>query len=203
MKIICIGRNYILHAKELNNEAPFEPIYFMKPDSALLLKNNPFYIPDFSKEIHYETEIVVRINKVGKNIQQKFAHTYYNEFALGVDFTARDIQAQLKSKGLPWEKAKGFDQSAVLSKMVDIKTFKNIKDIDFSLDKNGRTVQKGNSGDMTFSIDYLISYISQYMTLKIGDLIYTGTPAGVGKVEIGDNLVGIMNGEKMFDFKIK
>jgi len=181
MKIICIGRNYILHAKELNNEAPFEPIYFMKPDSALLLKNNPFYIPDFSKEIHYETEIVVRINKVGKNIQQKFAHTYYNEFALGVDFTARDIQAQLKY----------------------IKTFKNIKDIDFSLDKNGRTVQKGNSGDMTFSIDYLISYISQYMTLKIGDLIYTGTPAGVGKVEIGDNLVGIMNGEKMFDFKIK
>ncbi|MEA3505059.1 MAG: fumarylacetoacetate hydrolase family protein [Bacteroidota bacterium] len=203
MKIICIGRNYVLHAKELNNEAPFEPIYFMKPDSSLLLKNDPFYHPDFSNNIQYETELVVRINRVGKNIQEKFAHTYYEEFALGIDFTARDLQAELKTKGLPWEKAKSFDQSAVLSKMVNIKEFPDIKNIIFYLEKNGKTVQTGNSGDMTFTIDYLISYISRFMTLKIGDLIYTGTPAGVGKTEIGDNLVGFLNGKKMFDFKIK
>ncbi|HKK10176.1 MAG TPA: fumarylacetoacetate hydrolase family protein [Bacteroidales bacterium] len=203
MKIICIGRNYVLHAKELGNEVPFSPVYFLKPDTSLLLKNRPFYYPEFSEEIHYETELVVRINKVGKNIEEKFAHTYYNEFSLGVDFTARDIQREAKVKGLPWEKAKAFDHSAVLAEWVPKEEFENLKDINFYLDVNGERAQTGNSGNMTFTIDYLISYLSKYMTLKIGDIIYTGTPAGVGPVNIGDQLAGYLEDKKMFDFKVK
>lgn len=203
MKIICIGRNYVLHAKELGNEVPFSPVYFLKPDTSLLLKNRPFYYPEFSEEIHYETELVVRINKVGKNIEEKFAHTYYNEFSLGIDFTARDIQREAKVKGLPWEKAKAFDHSAVLAEWVSKDEFEDLKDINFYLDLNGERAQTGNSGNMTFTIDYLISYLSNYMTLKIGDIIYTGTPAGVGPVKIGDHLQGYFENKKMFDFKVK
>ncbi|MDZ7774212.1 MAG: fumarylacetoacetate hydrolase family protein [Bacteroidales bacterium] len=203
MKIICIGRNYVMHAKELGNEVPFSPVFFMKPDTSLLVKNRPFYYPEFSKEIQYETELVVHINKVGKNIEEKFAHTYYDKVTLGIDFTARDIQREAKVKGLPWEKAKAFDNSAVLAKWVAKENFKDIQDISFYLDINGKRVQNGNSGMMTFSIDYLISYISKYMTLKIGDILYTGTPAGVGDVAVGDQLQGYLEDEKMFDFKVK
>jgi 2-keto-4-pentenoate hydratase/2-oxohepta-3-ene-1,7-dioic acid hydratase in catechol pathway len=192
-----------MHAKELGNEVPFSPVFFMKPDTSLLVKNRPFYYPEFSKEIQYETELVVHINKVGKNIEEKFAHTYYDKVTLGIDFTARDIQREAKVKGLPWEKAKAFDNSAVLAKWVAKENFKDIQDISFYLDINGKRVQNGNSGMMTFSIDYLISYISKYMTLKIGDILYTGTPAGVGDVAVGDQLQGYLEDEKMFDFKVK
>lgn len=203
MKIICIGRNYVMHAKELGNEVPFSPVFFMKPDTSLLVKNRPFYYPDFSKEIQYETEIVVHINKVGKNIEEKFAHTYYDKVTLGVDFTARDIQREAKVKGLPWEKAKAFDNSSVLAEWIPKEKFEDIQDINFHLDVNGKQAQSGNSGMMTFTIDYLISYISKYMTLKIGDILYTGTPAGVGNINIGDRLEGYLESEKMFDFKVK
>lgn len=203
MKIICIGRNYVMHAKELGNEVPFSPVFFLKPDTALLTNNRPFYYPDISKEIQYETELVIKINKVGKHIQKKFAHTYYNEVSLGIDFTARDLQREAKSKGLPWEKAKSFDQSAVLGDWIPKEEFEDIKNINFWLDKNGKTVQKGNSGNMTFTIDYLISYLSTFFTLKMGDIIYTGTPAGVGDVAINDQLVGYLEDRKMFDFKVK
>jgi len=203
MKIICIGRNYVMHAKELGNEVPFSPVFFLKPDTTLLTKNRPFYYPNISKEIQYETELVIKINKVGKHIQEKFAHTYYDEVSLGIDFTARDLQREAKSKGLPWEKAKSFDQSAVLGDWIPKEEFEDIKNINFRLDKNGETVQKGNSGNMTFTIDYLISYLSTFFTLKMGDIIYTGTPAGVGDVAINDQLVGYLEDRKMFDFKIK
>ena len=203
MKIICIGRNYVMHAKEFGNEVPFSPVFFLKPDTSLLIKNRPFFYPNISKEVQYETELVVRINKVGKHIQEKFAHTYYSEISLGVDFTARDLQREAKSKGLPWEKAKAFDHSAVLGEWLPKEEFDDIKDINFHLDKNGETVQTGNSGNMTFTIDYLISYLSQFFTLKMGDLIYTGTPAGVGDVQIDDRLTGYIEDRKMFDFKVK
>lgn len=203
MKIICIGRNYVMHAKELNNEVPFSPVFFMKPDTSLLVKNRPFYYPEFSKEIQYETELVIHINKVGKNIDEQFAHTYYDKVSLGVDFTARDIQREAKVKGLPWEKAKAFDNSAVLAGWVPKENFGNIQDINFHLDVNGERAQTGNSGLMTFTIDYLIAYLSKYMTLKIGDILYTGTPAGVGNVAIGDHLQGYLENQKMFDFKVK
>ena len=203
MKIICIGRNYVMHAKELGNEVPFSPVFFMKPDTSLLVKNRPFYYPEFSKEIQYETEIVVHINKVGKNIEEKFAHTYYDKVTLGVDFTARDIQREAKVKGLPWEKAKAFDNSSVLAGWIPKEKFDDIQDINFHLDVNDKQAQSGNSGLMTFTIDYLISYVSKYMTLKIGDILYTGTPAGVGNVNIGDHLEGYLENEKMFDFKVK
>jgi 2-keto-4-pentenoate hydratase/2-oxohepta-3-ene-1,7-dioic acid hydratase in catechol pathway len=203
MKIICIGRNYVLHAKEFGNEIPFTPVFFLKPETSLLLKNRPFFYPEFSEEIQFETELVVRIDKVGKNIEEKFAHTYYNEISLGIDFTARDIQRLAKTKGLPWEKAKAFDNSAVLGKFLPKTRFQDMNNINFHLDINGKQAQKGNSGNMTFGIDYLISYISKYLTLKMGDLIYTGTPEGVGPVSIGDQLTGYIEEEEIFHCDIK
>ena len=204
MKIICIGRNYAKHAKELGNSVPTEPVYFMKPDSALLPKKTPFFYPNFTKDLHYEVELVIKICKLGKNISEKFAETYYNEIGLGIDFTARDIQLECKAKGLPWEKAKAFDYSAPISReLIQKSEFKNLNDITFSLEKNGELVQKGNSSDMLFGFDHLISYLSQFMTLKIGDLIFTGTPAGVGPVKIGDQLIGYIGDRKMLDLNIK
>ncbi|MEN8116195.1 MAG: fumarylacetoacetate hydrolase family protein, partial [Bacteroidota bacterium] len=180
MKIICIGRNYVAHAIELNNEVPEEPIFFMKPDSSLLRNNDPFYIPDWTNEVHHEIELVIKINRIGKNIEKQFAHRYFDEIGLGVDFTARDIQKKLKEKGLPWEKAKAFDNAAVLSGTFFSKSiFPDAKAIKFKLDINNKTVQEGNSGLMIFGFEELICHISKYVTLKIGDLIYTGTPAGV------------------------
>ena len=204
MKIFCIGRNYAKHAKELGNTVPTEPVYFMKPDSALLPKKQPFFYPNFTKDLHYEVELVIKICKLGKNISKKFASTYYNEIGLGIDFTARDIQLECKAKGLPWEKAKAFDYSAPLSReFIQKSEFKNLDDISFSLEKNGEIVQKGNSQDMLFDFDHLICYLSQFMTLKIGDLIFTGTPAGVGPVTIGDQLIGYVEDKKMLDLNIK
>jgi 2-keto-4-pentenoate hydratase/2-oxohepta-3-ene-1,7-dioic acid hydratase in catechol pathway len=204
MKIICIGRNYAKHAKELGNTVPTEPVYFMKPDSALLPKKQPFFYPNFTKDLHYEVELVIKICKLGKNISKKFANTYYNEIGLGIDFTARDIQLECKAKGLPWEKAKAFDYSAPLSReFIQKSEFKNLDDIAFSLEKNGEIVQNGNSQDMLFDFDHLICYISQFMTLKIGDLIFTGTPAGVGPLKIGDQLTGYIEDKKMLDLNIK
>ncbi|MFW5755573.1 MAG: fumarylacetoacetate hydrolase family protein [Tangfeifania sp.] len=204
MKIICIGRNYVAHAQELNNEVPEEPVFFMKPDSALLRNNDPFYIPDWTKEVHHEIELIIRINRIGKNIEQRFAHRYYNEIGIGVDFTARDVQQVLKQKGLPWEKAKAFDQSAAISStFFPVSIFPDREAIRFKLNLNGKTVQEGNSGLMIFGFDEIISHVSKYMTLKIGDLIYTGTPAGVGPVKIGDHLEGYLENKKLFDFMVK
>lgn len=204
MKIICIGRNYALHAKELGNSVPTEPVFFMKPDSAILPKKTPFYYPNFTKDLHYEVEIVLKISKLGKNISPKFAHTYYNEIGLGIDFTARDLQEKCKEKGLPWEKAKAFDYSAPLSKSFIKKSeFKNLKDINFCLYKNEELVQKGNTSEMLFDFDNLICYLSQFVTLKIGDLIFTGTPSGVGPVSIGDRLKGYIEDQEMLDLSIK
>lgn len=204
MKIICIGRNYSEHVRELNNEIPDEPVIFMKPDSALLRNNEPFYIPDFSQEVHYECELIVRINRLGKNIEPRFANRYFDEVGLGIDFTARDLQNQLKAKGLPWEKAKGFDRSAVISSdFVAKENLPDVNSIKFQLKKNGDLVQQGDSAYMLFAIDELISQVSKYFTLKIGDLIYTGTPAGVGPVAIGDRLEGFLEGRKLFDFEVK
>jgi acylpyruvate hydrolase len=203
MKIICIGRNYINHAKELNNPVPVKPIFFLKPDSSILQKNRPFYIPPFSNEIHYELELVVRINRVGKNIAEKFAHRYYDEIALGIDFTARDLQDECKKKGLPWEIAKTFDNSAVLSEFVKLDAIGDIGNLNFQLRKNDQTVQDGNTSNMIFKVDFLIAYLSQFYTLKMGDIIYTGTPEGVGPVAIGDNLAGSLEGEELLNFQIK
>lgn len=204
MKIVCIGRNYVAHARELNNELPTEPVIFMKPDSALLRNNDPFYIPDWSGDLHHEVEIIVKINKLGKSVEKEFASRYYSEVGLGIDFTARDVQNKLKDKGLPWEKAKAFDHSAVICKeFVPIDSLPDRNAINFRLDINGVTVQEGNTSLMIFPIDDLIAHISNYFTLKIGDLIYTGTPAGVGPVKIGDRLEGFLEGRKMFDFLIK
>jgi 2-keto-4-pentenoate hydratase/2-oxohepta-3-ene-1,7-dioic acid hydratase in catechol pathway len=204
MKIICVGRNYVAHAHELNNEVPTEPVLFMKPDSALLRNNDPFYIPDWSNDVHHEIELIVRINRLGKNIEKRFAHRYYDEIGLGIDFTARDVQNALKDKGLPWEKAKAFDHSAVIcSEFIPVNELPNLNSIHFRLDKNGSPVQEGDSALMIFSIDDIIVHISKYFTLKIGDLIYTGTPAGVGPVKIGDRLEGYLEGQKKFDFWVK
>ncbi len=204
MKIICIGRNYVAHAHELNNEIPTEPVVFMKPDSAILRNNDPFYIPDFSKNVHHEIELVVKIGRLGKNIEKRFAHRYYDEIGLGVDFTARDLQSELRAKGLPWEKAKAFDRSAVLgNNFLPKSQLPDINAVRFSLDINGKTVQKGNSSLMIFSIDTIIEYVSRFFTLKMGDLIYTGTPAGVGPVKVGDCLEGYLEGHKLLDFMIK
>ncbi|MBI9058055.1 MAG: fumarylacetoacetate hydrolase family protein [Labilibaculum sp.] len=203
MKILAIGRNYVNHAKELNNPVPAEPVVFSMPDSALLKSNKDFYYPDFSKDIHHEVEVVVKICRVGKNIPIEFAHRYYDEIGLGIDFTARDIQAECKKKGLPWEKAKAFDGAAPISKFINKDQFKDVNQMDFHLDINGKRVQTGNTSNMIFSIDYLIAYLSQFFTLKIGDLIYTGTPEGVGPVKIGDHLEGVLEGEKRLDFKVK
>lgn len=204
MKIIAIGRNYIDHAKELNNPVPEKPVFFCKPDSAILRNNDPFYYPDFSKNIHYEVELVFKISKVGKHIEKQFAHRYYNEIGIGIDFTARDLQDECKKKGLPWEIAKGFDYSAPLSNnFINKSKFENVQDINFSLQKNGEIVQLGNSKNMIFSIDAIIEYVSKFMTLKIGDLIFTGTPEGVGPVQIGDRLTAKIEDEVLLDFEIK
>ena len=202
MKIICIGRNYAKHIEELDNEKPTEPVIFMKPDSAVLLKKNPFIIPPFSEDIHYEVEVLVKINRIGKHIDKKFAHKYYEEIGLGIDFTARDLQSRLKEKGLPWEKAKAFDGSAVIGKFCD-KSELDLEAIPFQLEKNGEVVQDGNSSHMLWKIDELIAYVSQFFTLKIGDLIFTGTPAGVGRVETNDSLKGLLDGKEMFHIKVK
>lgn len=203
MKTICIGRNYIEHAKELKNPLPEKPIFFLKPETAILIRNRPFFYPDFSNDIHYEVELVVKIGKNGKHIQEKFASTYYNEVALGIDFTARDIQQNCKSKGLPWEIAKGFDNSAPLSKFIKLDELPEINNIGFKLELNGEVVQDGNSKNMIFSVDKIISYVSQFITLKMGDIIFTGTPEGVGPVKIGDQLVGSLEGREMFNFRVK
>ena len=204
MKIICIGRNYVAHARELNNELPTEPVIFMKPDSALLRNNDPFYIPDWSNDLHHEVELIVKISKLGKSIEREFASRYYSEVGLGIDFTARDLQNKLKDKGLPWEKAKAFDHSAVICKeFIPIDSLPNRDAINFRLDINGKTVQEGNTSMMIFPIDELIAHISKYFTLKIGDLIYTGTPAGVGPVRIDDRLEGYLEDRKMFDFLVR
>ncbi|MES2589394.1 MAG: fumarylacetoacetate hydrolase family protein [Bacteroidota bacterium] len=203
MKIICIGRNYSEHAKELNNPLPTKPIFFLKPDTALLPKRNPFYYPKFTNDLHYECELVYRICKLGKNISKKFAHTYYDEIGLGIDFTARDLQEECKTKGLPWEIAKSFEHSAPLSEFFIPKEELDLNNIQFSLLKNDEIVQNGNSSDMIFDIDAVIVYISQFMSLKIGDLIFSGTPAGVGPVKIGDKLTGYIGEKEMFNLKIK
>lgn len=203
MKIVCIGRNYAKHAEELKNKIPGEPVVFIKPDSALLQPRNPFYIPEFSSDIHYEVELVIRIKKLGKHIQQKFAHKYYDEIGLGIDFTARDVQEKCKKEGLPWEKAKAFDGSCVVGKFIPLTSLQNKDDIHFTLEKNGVVVQEGQSIDMLFNMDVIISHVSKYFTLKIGDLIFTGTPAGVGPVSPGDQLIGYMEGKENFKLNIK
>lgn len=203
MKIICIGRNYVNHISELNNERPEEPVVFMKPDSAVLLKQHPFVIPEFSDDIHHEVEILVRINKVGKYIDSKFAHKYYDEIGLGIDFTARDLQSKLKVKGLPWEKAKAFDGSAVVGGFLSKKDFSSVENINFELRNNGVIVQKGNTSNMLWTIDELISYISRFFTLKIGDIIFTGTPEGVAKVKPDDVLEGYIEEKKLFRIQVK
>ena len=203
MKIICIGRNYAMHALELNNPVPTEPVVFMKPDSAILQSNKPFFIPDFTNNVQHELEVVVKIKKVGKHIQKKFAHKYYDSITVGLDFTARDLQQQLKEKGLPWEKAKAFDGSAPVGKFIDIDENLDINNLDFSLKKNGEIVQFGNTKDMIFSIDTIIEYVSKYYTLKIGDLIYTGTPSGVNQVNIGDELQAFLNNKLLLTTYIK
>lgn len=203
MKIIAIGRNYIDHAKELDNPVPDSPVIFMKPDTALLKDNRDFYFPEFSKDIHYEVELVVRICNEGKHVSEKFAHKYYDAIGVGIDFTARDLQSQLKSKGLPWEIAKAFDHSAVISPLLPKEEVENLQSIVFSLQKNGVEVQRGNTADMIFSVDRLITYISQRITLRKGDLLYTGTPAGVGPVQIGDRLEGFLQEKSMFTCNIK
>lgn len=204
MKIICIGRNYTDHIAELKNEKPNEPVVFLKPDTSVLLKKQPFFIPDFSEDVHYEVEVLVKIKKVGKHIQSKFAHKYYDKIGLGIDFTARDLQLQLKEKGLPWEKAKGFDGAAVIGDTWFPKSdFEDLNQLHFSLKKNGEEVQQGNTAYMLWKIDELIAYLSTFFTLKIGDVIFTGTPAGVGPVKREDHLEGFLENQKVFGINIK
>lgn len=205
MKIICIGRNYKQHAEELGNSVPSEPLYFMKPDSSVLTRKHAFYLPDWTDDVHYEVELVIKIRKLGKGIQKKFAPRYYEMVGLGIDFTARDVQSELKSKGHPWEKSKGFDGSAVVShefmKLMDLGG--DVQNLNFELKKNGEVVQTGNTRDMIFPVDDLIVYLSKYMTLKTGDLIFTGTPTGVGSVKKGDLLTGTLEGNNMFDVRVR
>lgn len=203
MKIIAIGRNYIDHAKELNNPVPSEPVVFLMPDTCILNNNKPFFYPDFSDNIHYEVEIVLKINRVGKNIEEKFAHRYFDEVTVGIDFTARDLQKKAKEKGLPWEKAKAFDGSAPIGEFISLDKLTNPNAIDFSLDINGSRVQTGNSKDQIFSFSQVIAYVSRFFSLKMGDLIFTGTPAGVGAVKIGDRLEASIEGQSLLDFQIK
>ncbi len=202
MKLICIGRNYTEHIKELENERPTDPVIFLKPDASILLKKQPFFIPDFSNDIHHEVEILVKINKVGKHIASRFAHKYYDEIGLGIDFTARDLQTELKAKGLPWEKAKAFDGSAIVGQFYPKENF-DLENLKFQLLQNDEVVQDGNTNAMLWKIDELIGYVSQYFTLKKGDIIFTGTPAGVGKVEENDVLVGTIEGNKAFQIRVK
>ena len=203
MKIVCIGRNYANHIEELNNERPKEPVVFIKPDTTIGQSNTPFYIPDFSSAIHHEIELIVRINRIGKHIQEKFASKYYDQISVGIDFTARDLQAKLKAKGLPWEKSKSFDGATVLGKWVDKNQFKNLQNLDFELTNNSRVVQKGNTALMLYTINQLIAHVSQYFTLKIGDVLFTGTPAGVAAVAQEDELEGYLEGQKLFTLKVK
>jgi 2-keto-4-pentenoate hydratase/2-oxohepta-3-ene-1,7-dioic acid hydratase in catechol pathway len=204
MKIICVGRNYAKHIDELQNERPDEPVLFMKPDSAVLPNKNPLYLPPVANEFHYEVELIIKINRLGKFIEPQFAHRYYDEIGLGIDITARDLQKQLKAKGLPWEKAKAFHNSAVVSPVFLPKTrFENLNDISFSLQKNGKTVQQGNTAEMLWKTDELIAYISTFFMLKKGDLIFTGTPAGVGKMEINDEFTGFIENTEMFRIRVK
>jgi 2-keto-4-pentenoate hydratase/2-oxohepta-3-ene-1,7-dioic acid hydratase in catechol pathway len=203
MKLICIGRNYTDHIKELANERPTDPVVFLKPDTAILLKKQPFFIPDFSNDVHHEVEILIKINKVGKHIDKKFAHKYYDAIGLGIDFTARDLQNDLKTKGLPWEKAKAFDGAAVIGSWLPKTNFKDLNNINFSLEKNDTLVQQGNTKQMLWKIDELIEYVSKYFTLKIGDIIFTGTPSGVAKVEPNDTLVGYIENKELFKITIK
>ncbi len=204
MKIICIAWNYADHTKELDNTVPPNPVFFIKPDTALLRNNQPFYYPDFTKKLHYETELVIRIDKVGRSIEEKFAHRYYSEVGMGIDLTARDIQQECRKNGQPWTIAKAFDYSAPLSPtFIPLEQLGGTRNINFHMDLNGATVQKGNSADMVFSVDKIISYVSQFMTLKIGDLIFTGTPAGVGSLKIGDRVQAYIEKELLLDFEIK
>lgn len=203
MKIICVGRNYTDHIQELANEKPESPVLFMKPDTAIVLKKFPFFIPDFSDEVHHEVEMLVKINRVGKHIDAKFAHKYYDSIGLGIDFTARDLQAELKEKGLPWEKAKAFDGSAVIGEFIDKSEFESLNDINFKLTKNNEVVQEGNTKQMLWKIDELIAYVSQFFTLRIGDIIFTGTPKGVGKVNPEDVLEGFIEDKKLFRIQVK
>jgi 2-keto-4-pentenoate hydratase/2-oxohepta-3-ene-1,7-dioic acid hydratase in catechol pathway len=203
MKIICIGRNYADHISELNNERPSEPVIFMKPDTAILPKQFPFVIPEFTNDVHHEVEILVKINKVGKYIDAKFAHKYYDEIGLGIDFTARDLQTELISKGWPWEKAKAFDGSAIISDFLSKKNFSSLENINFELTNNGKAVQSGNTSLMLWKIDELIAYVSQYFTLRTGDVIFTGTPAGVAKVQPNDVLEGFIEGQQLFRIQVK
>lgn len=203
MKFICIGRNYAAHAAELNHSVPEEPVFFLKPESAITRLNRPFFLPDFSEEVHYETEIIVKINRLGKCIPERFAHKYYDEIGLGVDFTARDIQRRCVANGEPWEVAKAFDGSAVVGRFTNKSYFPDLQSISFHLLLNGKKVQSGNTSDMIFSIDRIISHVSRFMTLKMGDIIFTGTPVGVGRVEINDRLQGFVEDECFFDFRVK
>ena len=204
MKLICIGRNYAKHIEELDNERPEHPVVFLKPDSSVLLSKHPFVIPPFSNDVHHEVEVLVKIKKIGKHIDEKFAATYYDEIGLGIDFTARDLQAQLKGKGLPWEKAKGFDGAAVIgTKWLPVSDFESVDNISFRLESNGEVVQQGSTKEMLWKIDALISYVSQYFTLKIGDIIFTGTPAGVARVEENDKLKGFIGDTEMFSINVK
>ena len=201
MKIICIGKNYANHAKKMGSKVPTEPLFFLKPDSAILPKKHPFFIPDFSREIHYELELLIKIKKLGKHIEKKYASSYYSEIGLGIDFTARDLQNECKINGHPWEKAKAFDHSAVIGST--FYSIDSLNEIRFELKKNGNLVQQGNAKDMVFDFDDIIHHISKFMTLKIGDIIFTGTPEGVGPIKIGDHLEGFLNGKKIIDLNIK
>jgi acylpyruvate hydrolase len=203
MKVICIGRNYIDHIREFDNKRPDSPVFFMKPDSSLLLKNNPFFLPDFSDEIHYETEIVLKISRLGKNIQKKFAHRYYESVSAGIDFTARDLQRKCIKEGNPWEIAKSFDQAAVVNRFIPLSALPDPLAINFELELNGAVVQKGNTRDLLFSFDDIISYVSAFVTLKTGDLIFTGTPSGVGPVKTGDHLIAFVEGQNLLDFYVR
>ncbi len=203
MKLICIGRNYAQHISELKSEKPTDPVIFLKPDTAILLKKQPFFIPDFSNEVHHEVEVLVKINRVGKYVDSKFAHKYYEQIGLGIDFTARDLQQQLKQKGLPWEISKAFDGSAVIGKWVSKSSFENLNKLPFSLLKNNETVQSATTEDMLWGIDEIIAYVSKFFTLKIGDIIFTGTPSGVGKVESNDSLKGYIGDDEFFSIKVK
>ena len=203
MKIICVGRNYAEHIAELNNERPDAPVIFLKPETALLRDNEPFYYPDFSQDVHHEVELVVKISRMGKHIEEKFAHKYYDEIGIGIDFTARDVQSKLKAKGLPWELAKAFNGSAPVSEFVPKSEFPDLQNITFSMDVNGETRQVGNSSMMLYTIDYLISFVSQYFTLKTGDLLFTGTPKGVSAVQVGDLITASIEGKPMLQVAIK
>ena len=203
MKIIAVGRNYVEHIQELNNEQPDDPVIFLKPETAIIHRNAPFFYPDFSTDVHHEVEVLVKINRVGKNIEEQFAHKYYNEVGLGIDFTARDLQGKLKAKGLPWELAKAFNGSAPVSEFIPKTEFADLQNLNFALTVNGETRQQGNTSLMLFKLDYLISFVSRFFLLQKGDIIFTGTPKGVGPVHIGDQLVGTLEGREMLNFGVR